>query len=289
MEFLVGLDTFNCERGVLVVKCSAMREDAEDAAKKLNKKEFFGKIVTAEIAKPKRHESVPDIPSRPKPLSEEKKEEKELRLHTIVIFGIPRHMKIDTLKNKLDPIINKQSKLESQSNAKSKSKSKSKAKSKSKSDPASENRLEWPCPAPFTSDNLSFGVDTNENHPVAHVIVAEPNMSSIKEVFSRSLFFRSDRSRTRRSSRAFRAPFVDDPREPRELREMPDDRAEYPVQSGVFPRLERRSAIRASTICSAVTCPSTASRSRVARTATRRATASCSCSATAMWRRWWRR
>lgn len=34
--------------------CSVMPEDAEEAAKKLNQKEFFGKIVKVEIAKPKK-------------------------------------------------------------------------------------------------------------------------------------------------------------------------------------------------------------------------------------------
>ena len=33
---------------------SAMPEDAEEAAKKLNQKEFFGKVVKVEIAKPKK-------------------------------------------------------------------------------------------------------------------------------------------------------------------------------------------------------------------------------------------
>ena len=173
MGFLVGLDTFNCGLGKVVVKCSAMLEDAQEAAKKLNKKEFFGKTVTAEMAKPKKHESTPAVTTERKPLSDAKKDEKEIRLHTIIIFGIPRHMNIKTLHHKLDPIINKHN-LETSL--------KSKSKSKSKPDPDSENRLEWPCPAPFTSDNLSYGVDTPENHPVAHVIVAEKNLSSIKEV-----------------------------------------------------------------------------------------------------------
>ena len=31
-----------------------MPEDAEEAAKKLNRKEFFGKVVTVQVAKPKK-------------------------------------------------------------------------------------------------------------------------------------------------------------------------------------------------------------------------------------------
>ena len=214
-DSLVDLDTFNCESGVVVVKYSVMLEDAEEAAKKLNKKEFFGKIVIAEIAKPKRHENLQPFPTEPKPLTEAKKEEKEVRLHTIVVFGIPRHMNIDTLRHKLDPIINK-NKLESKS--KSKSKSKSRSKSKSTSDSESENRLEWPCPAPFTSDNLSYGYETLENHPVAHVIVAEQNMPSIKEVLhSLTHSFLQDGPRNRCPSRPFRSAFVDHPCKPREL------------------------------------------------------------------------
>ena len=42
-----------------------------------------------------------------------------------------------------------------------------------------------------------------------------------------------DGPRNRRPSRLFRSALVDHPRESRELREMPDDRAEHPVQSGL--------------------------------------------------------
>ena len=34
--------------------CSVMAEDAEEAAKKLNHKEFFGKVVSVTVAKPKK-------------------------------------------------------------------------------------------------------------------------------------------------------------------------------------------------------------------------------------------
>ena len=280
----MGLDTFNCELGVVVVKCSVMVEDAEEAAKKLNKKEFFGKIVTAEIAKPKRHENIQPFPTEPRPLTEAKREEKEVRLHTIVVFGIPRHMNIDTLRHKLDPIINK-NKLDS----KSKSKPKSRSKSKSKSDSESENRLEWPCPAPFTTDNLSYGYETVENHPVAHVIVAEANMPSIKEVL---IVIRSFIKMVREID-ALPGFFA------RRLSTIPANRVNFekcrmivrniPFKVGSARRVHHRSATRDCTICSAGARRSTASRCLAARTETRRATASCSCSATAMWRRWWGR
>lgn len=91
-------------------------DDAEEAAKKLNQKEFFGKVVKVEIAKPKkkgccvnRRSSVEkameqeDV-SKEAPvksgMSEEKKQEKMLRLRTIVIFGVQRGMKLETLSRK---------------------------------------------------------------------------------------------------------------------------------------------------------------------------------------------
>lgn len=39
---------------LLEVMGSVMPEDAEVAAKKLNQKEFFGKVIKVEIAKPKK-------------------------------------------------------------------------------------------------------------------------------------------------------------------------------------------------------------------------------------------
>ena len=92
-------------------------DDAEEAAKKLNQKEFFGKVVKVEIAKPKkkgccvnRRSSVEkameqeDVSREEAPvksgMSEEKKQEKMLRLRTIVIFGVQRGMKLETLSRK---------------------------------------------------------------------------------------------------------------------------------------------------------------------------------------------
>ena len=95
-----------------------MPEDADEAAKKLNQKEFFGKVVKVEIAKPKKKgliiwwviwflekavaaQPIPEDTTPVKPeLSEKKQEEKQARLHTIVIFGIQRGMKLETLSHK---------------------------------------------------------------------------------------------------------------------------------------------------------------------------------------------
>lgn len=96
---------------------SVSPDDAEEAAKKLNQKEFFGKVVKVEIAKPKKKgcflnvfSSVEkameqeDASKEETPvksgMSEEKKQEKMLRLRTIVIFGIQRGMKLETLSRK---------------------------------------------------------------------------------------------------------------------------------------------------------------------------------------------
>ena len=54
MEFLVGLDTWNCKSICCNVMDSVMPEDAEEAATKLNSQEFFGKVVTVKVAKPKK-------------------------------------------------------------------------------------------------------------------------------------------------------------------------------------------------------------------------------------------
>ena len=96
---------------------SVSPDDAEEAVKKLNQKEFFGKVVKVEIAKPKkkgccvnRRSSVEkameqeDVSKEEAPvtsgMSEEKKQEKMLRLRTIVIFGVQRGMKLETLSRK---------------------------------------------------------------------------------------------------------------------------------------------------------------------------------------------
>ena len=118
MEPLEVLVTLNCNTWMVVLISSAMPEDAEEAAKKLNQKEFFGKVVKVEIAKPKKKgrllstkwlsiekavaaQSTPEeTPAVKAGLSEEKKEEKQTRLHTIVIFGVQRGMKLETLSHK---------------------------------------------------------------------------------------------------------------------------------------------------------------------------------------------
>lgn len=92
---------------------SVMAEDAEEAAKKLDRKEFFGNVIHVEVAKPKKRgmfqrsnlgiEKTEDKQQKEteKPvISEEKKEEKLSRVRTIVVFGINPHMSYDTLFQK---------------------------------------------------------------------------------------------------------------------------------------------------------------------------------------------
>lgn len=108
----------NCRVYISNLRFSAMPEDAEEAAKKLNQKEFFGKVVKVEIAKPKKKGLIiwwigwliekavvaqanpEDTTPAKHELSEKKQEEKQARLHTIVIFGIQRGMKLETLSHK---------------------------------------------------------------------------------------------------------------------------------------------------------------------------------------------
>lgn len=106
------------------------------------------------------------------PLSAEKQAEKMLRLRTIVIFGIPRDMKLETLSHKLEGIINK-------ANCKQRGKRWVAKKG------AERNELKWPCSPPFAvSTNASFGIAVKESQvkPVAQVVVAEKNLSQVKEV-----------------------------------------------------------------------------------------------------------
>ena len=136
--------------------CSALPEDAEEAAKKLNKKEFFGKIVTVEIAKPKKRPARSSESSLPKPLSESKKEEKEVRLRTIIIFGLNRQMSLSSVQRKFRQFI---------------------------SPPNDANLISWPCVAPFSSDTLSYGDMSSSSHPVAHLTISPERLSSVKEVW----------------------------------------------------------------------------------------------------------
>ena len=75
------------------------------------------------------------------------------------------------LIHRLDPIINKANK-------------KQRGKHLSLKKGAEENVLQWPCPAPFSSENTSYGiaVDDRKDKPVAHVIIPEKNLGQIKQV-----------------------------------------------------------------------------------------------------------
>lgn len=207
--------------------CSALPEDAEEASRKLNKKEFFGKIVTVEIAKPKKRVARPSEPNLPKPLSESKKEEKEVRLRTIIIFGLNRQMSLSSVQRKFRQFI---------------------------SPPNDANLISWPCVAPFSSDTLSYGDMSSSSHPVAHLTISPDRLSSIKEVrFGPRCPL--DCPRLESNAWSVCTSTFNNSLQSRKLRKVSHDHAKHPLPGSCLSSLWIRSPIRVSTLSAGMKRP----------------------------------